>query len=477
MTMFASTIAVLATVAVSVLTILGVVLLLFDTTKPKRRAPDGKILNLPPSVPWTFILPRIGNVRQLLVDIKRYYGDLSYIHFPFRGSMLLALGNDAAHWFHRELKDFLSPTSLWDPKFPETMEPSDVIRLIVRSLNQEFYKRVHSSLIVLLRTRVEEWADRCDKGETFDVFQEAHNMVLDVNTKVMFGDDWDEKELAEFKESFVFSDPAHYFGDPLNILFPSRGSEIRQKWNKILFDASLRQAQKHLDNGPKPAESSVDFFLGQGLRPTKAAILSCTMELSSYTTTGSAASWLLYHLADSEDIRKRARAELEAVIPAGEGLSIEQLPKLHFIDSIVREIIRVHLVGVGLRKASDELQYKSMDIPKDSAIVFMHSSTHHESDIFENPFEFKPDRFLDYNKEFNGMDYVRESKLLAFGAGKHPCVGMRLATTELKIMTYELLMNYDLKLTNEPVLPPLPGMGFEVPKNSVRFTVSRRKRE
>ncbi|KAI8810029.1 cytochrome P450 [Cladochytrium replicatum] len=473
--MVESFVKVLATIAASIISIV-VVALVFDPTKPKRRGSNGKPLNLPPSVAWTFILPRIANIRQLFVDIKRRYGDLVYIHFPFRGSLLVATGNQTTQWFFKELKELYHITEPWEPRFPERFQSTTWTKIITRALNQEFfYETIHSSLNTILKDRVADWAAKCESGETFDVFEEAHSVVLDVNTKVMFGTDWNDKDLEDFKKAFAITDPATWWGEPLNILFPSRGAEVRKKWNEVLLDTSIRHAQKHLDQGINPNESTLDFFLSVYPNPETGAYLSWSLELASFVTTGSAASWLLYHLGVDEKLRDRVRMELEQVIPAGQGLSIEHLPKLRFIDSLVRELLRAHTQGLSVRKAPDGLKYGDIDIPKDTMIMFTHSSIHHDKETYADPFAFKPDRFLNENGEFNGGDYMRDGTFLGFGAGRHPCLGMKLATNELKVLTYELLTKYDLKLTNEAVFPPLTGLGFETPKNSVRFVVSRRE--
>ncbi|KAI8801905.1 hypothetical protein BJ742DRAFT_778780 [Cladochytrium replicatum] len=44
-----------------------------------------------------------------------------------------------------------------------------------------------------------------------------------VNTKMIFGDDWDEKDLEEYKWAFVISDPGNWITNPVN---PSPTQEI-----------------------------------------------------------------------------------------------------------------------------------------------------------------------------------------------------------------------------------------------------------
>ncbi|KAI8811245.1 cytochrome P450 [Cladochytrium replicatum] len=468
---------VIATVVVSIVTALAVVLSL-DPTRLKRHSPNGKILSLPPLVPWTFILPRIASVRQLLFDIKRHYGDLSYIHIPFRGSLLIALGNDASKWFHKDLKYLFAVTSQWEPKFPQrVLDYGELIRAYTRALNQEFYMNIQTTLTGILRKRVADWTEGCQRGETIDAFKEGHNLVLDVNAKVMFGNDWDEKDLADYKQAFLITDPAVWLIDPLNHLFPFRGRKIRKKWGDILIDVTVRHAQKHLDQGIKPNESSLDVFLDHYPNATVAGHLAWSLQMASYVTTGTAASWLLYHLAADEKLRERVRKEMRAIVPAGQELSVEHLSKLHFIDSLVREVIRYHAPSLSVRAISEDMQYNGLDIPKSNLVMFMHATTHFDEKIFENPSEFIPERFLDEKEQFDGGEFTRDCKLVVFGAGRHPCLGMRLACNELKLLTYELLKDHDLRLASEPVLSQSMRLDLRFPRrilSVLSFLIARK---
>ncbi|KAI8800110.1 cytochrome P450 [Cladochytrium replicatum] len=468
----------IATALVTILSILTIALALDPSRPEKQVGSDGRPLHLPPTVPWSFILLRLGNMRNLVMDMHKHYGDVVCIHFPFSGFFVLPLGNRGSQWFHsasiNDMNDLMVLVNRFTAKFPDTLPYAESTKLIIRSFTKEFYQNVIVSLQDILRVRVASWADACEKGDSFDVFDQAHHMVLDVNTKVMFGNDWDEKDLADYKKAFIICDPAYWLAKPIHMMFPSLGQTVREKANELLVNTAVRQAQKHIETGLKPDESSLDFFLTNHCA-NSAAATTWGLEMASFVTTASAASWLLYHLAEDPKLQQRVRDEMELAVRKGEKLSLEMLQsQMPFMDSMCREIVRAHAHGPNARSAMADLKFGEYDIPKGSTVTLLHVTVHCNEENFEDPLKFKPDRFIDEAGQFDASDLVRSSRLVSFGAGRHPCLGMRLAVTELKILAYELVSNYDIKLINKPILPSVTAMGFEQPKNSVRFVVSRR---
>ncbi|KAI8801901.1 cytochrome P450 [Cladochytrium replicatum] len=429
--------------------------------------------NLPAAVPWSFILPHAGNIRNLFIEIRARYGDVVRIHFPFRGWLYLALGNDASRWFHSASTKKLDDPSLlvqnWLPTFPDQLPQDETSKIIIKSMNLGFNDGVLATLKSVLRKRVIEWESICKTGGTCDCFEQGEQMVLDVNTKMMFGDDWDEKDLADYKWAFLISDPGTWITNPVNLMLPFLGRDLRNRANKVLVDTTTRQAQKHVEKGLRPNECSLDFFL-QELAPSvdKPAYHAWHLEMASFVTTANASSWLLIHLADDPSLQRRVREEIESIVPKDADLTIDHLSQMAFMESLAREVIRTHLPTAAARMAVSELEYEGLRIPKGSVVAFPHVSVHYSEDNYEDPFAFKPDRFLggERKDELEISENIRNCTLLTFGAGRHPCLGMRLAMIELKVLAYEILTQYDLKLSNKVEMPSLKGVGFEKPKAS-----------
>ncbi|KAF2612318.1 hypothetical protein F2Q70_00009233 [Brassica cretica] len=65
-----------------------------------------------------------------------------------------------------------------------------------------------------------------------------------------------------------------------------------------------------------------------------------------------------------------------------------------------------------------------------------------DPNVWENPNEFHPERFLDKSCDFHGTDY----SFLPFGSGRRICVGLALAERMVQYTLATLLHSFDWKI-------------------------------
>ena len=66
--------------------------------------------------------------------------------------------------------------------------------------------------------------------------------------------------------------------------------------------------------------------------------------------------------------------------------------------------------------------------------------THHREDIYSNPDEFRPERFLE--RRYSPFEY------LPFGGGIRRCIGMAFAQFEMKLVISGILSSFELALAD-----------------------------
>lgn len=88
--------------------------------------------------------------------------------------------------------------------------------------------------------------------------------------------------------------------------------------------------------------------------------------------------------------------------------------------------------------------------------------------MYNNPFEFNPNRL---NTEAKGT-----GELLAFGAGRHPCIGAKFASMNIKTLVFNLLAQYDIEIPGpvENYIPKEQTMGVFRPPTPVIFKMRRK---
>lgn len=87
--------------------------------------------------------------------------------------------------------------------------------------------------------------------------------------------------------------------------------------------------------------------------------------------------------------------------------------------------------------------------------------THHRKDIYSDPEQFKPERFL--GKQYSTYEY------LPFGGGHRLCVGMVLALSEIKVVLATILQKYQVQLVPDQDIKPVRRGVTISPPSQMKF--------
>ena len=74
---------------------------------------------------------------------------------------------------------------------------------------------------------------------------------------------------------------------------------------------------------------------------------------------------------------------------------------------------------------------------------------HHDPELFDNPEEFRPERFID-----NDGNFIASSYVIPFSVGPRHCLGEQLAKMEVFIFLTGIIQK--LKVLPDPENPPPP---------------------
>ncbi|CBF82309.1 protein CYP550B2 [Aspergillus nidulans FGSC A4] len=106
-----------------------------------------------------------------------------------------------------------------------------------------------------------------------------------------------------------------------------------------------------------------------------------------------------------------------------------------------------------------------------------HSLTQHNASIFDNPAEFRPERFLETD-QVSGKRVARYGRLRPWGAGAAMCKGRTFAEKELTSAAASIVSLWDIEPAYGQVwkLPGMvPGTGVKRPVRDIRVLISRRQ--
>ncbi|XP_020548435.1 flavonoid 3'-monooxygenase-like [Sesamum indicum] len=145
------------------------------------------------------------------------------------------------------------------------------------------------------------------------------------------------------------------------------------------------------------------------------------------------------------EVMERAYKELNEVVGLNNVVEEFHIPKLVYLDAIIKETLRVHPIGpLLLRISSQSCTVGGYSIPKDSTVIVNIWSTQRDPLAWDNPSEFMPERFLGNSEKWNfsGNNFT----YIPFGSGRRICAVIPLADRMLRYVLASLLHSFDWKL-------------------------------
>ena len=155
---------------------------------------------------------------------------------------------------------------------------------------------------------------------------------------------------------------------------------------------------------------------------------------AAHLTSAHTLTWTLLLLAQHPEIRRRVDAEIDEVIGDDE-VTQEHLPKLQYLDRVIKESMRVLPASCYLgRFAAEPVELGPFRLEPGSPVVFSQFMTHHRADAFEDPHSFRPERW----ESIKPSPY----EYLPFGGGSRRCIGASLGMMQFLITLPRMLRAY-----------------------------------
>ncbi|KIW18531.1 hypothetical protein PV08_02819 [Exophiala spinifera] len=161
-------------------------------------------------------------------------------------------------------------------------------------------------------------------------------------------------------------------------------------------------------------------------------------------TTGATLMHGSFYIMTKEDVRKKLIAELrENWEDLDQPLSLAALEKLPYLTAVIKESLRIS-PGVASplpRVVPDSgTTIGGRFIPGRTVVEMSSHFVHRNADIFEEPNEFRPERWL-------GPDARKlERWLVSFSRGPRSCLGLNLAWAELYLTFAYVFREFDVEM-------------------------------
>ncbi|HEY9846759.1 MAG TPA: cytochrome P450, partial [Candidatus Caenarcaniphilales bacterium] len=193
-----------------------------------------------------------------------------------------------------------------------------------------------------------------------------------------------------------------------------------------------------------------------------------TLLFAGHETTASALAWALYWIDHLPEVQSKLLQELNTLPPDSDPSATARLP---YLTAVCQETLRIYPIAINTFPRVTKSSIEIMGYQFEPGTILLPSIylTHQREDIYPQPKQFKPERFLE--KQFSAYEY------LPFGGGNRRCIGLAFAQFEMKLVLATILSRYELKLaSNRPVKPTRRGLTVAPPGN-MRMVVTQKRQQ
>ncbi|XP_062030528.1 labd-13Z-ene-9,15,16-triol synthase, chloroplastic-like [Rosa rugosa] len=264
----------------------------------------------------------------------------------------------------------------------------------------------------------------------------------------------------------------------------SRAKKL-QSVTENMFDSIIEtQMNKDKNEGvPKKHEGKgfLQFLLENNINQDSATSLTMKQVKALLTdivvagndTTAGIIEWAMSELIQHPDELRKVQEELTKIVGINNLVEEFHLPKLHYLDAVIKETFRLHpvLPLLAPRCSSQSTTIGGYYIPKGS-IVFLNAwAIHRDSSVWDDPLEFRPWRFLNTDTS-NSFGYQGNNfHYLPFGSGRRICPGIPLAKRILVYVLASFLHSFEWTLPNDATVDLSDKFGIVTKKKAPLIVV------
>ncbi|KDP25563.1 hypothetical protein JCGZ_20719 [Jatropha curcas] len=305
--------------------------------------------------------------------------------------------------------------------------------------------------------------ESCSNGVAIDIGQAAFKVMLNSLSSTVFSLDLSDSSsdiVREFKKAVRgIMDEA---GKPnLEDFFPflrridpqgiMRRMNVHVRRVLDVFDRIIDERMVlRKEPGYIPANDMLDTLLSLEQNKNEEMDRNCMKHLfvdlfsAGTDTTSSTLEWAMTELLRNPKIYLKAQIELEQTIGKGKLPEESDVPRLPYLQAIIKETLRLHPPTPFLlpRIAGENVEMAGYVVPKGAQVLVNAWAIGRDPSRWENPDSFMPERFLGSDIDIRGRDF----ELIPFGAGRRICPGLLLAIRMLHMMLASLINSFDWKL-------------------------------
>ncbi|KAK9048153.1 hypothetical protein SSX86_032884 [Deinandra increscens subsp. villosa] len=183
------------------------------------------------------------------------------------------------------------------------------------------------------------------------------------------------------------------------------------------------------------------------IKATCLAILSAGSDTTSATLT-----WALCLLLKNPNTLKAAQDEIDEHVGRERPVEESDIKNLVYLNAIIKETLRLYPAAPLSvpHESMEDCIVNGYEIPKGTRLLVNLWKIHRDSNIWSDPHEFKPERFLTSQNDIDVKG--KHFELIPFGSGRRMCPGVFFALQVLPLTLAHVIQQFVITTpSNEPI--------------------------
>ncbi|CAM8938455.1 unnamed protein product [Rhodiola kirilowii] len=177
-------------------------------------------------------------------------------------------------------------------------------------------------------------------------------------------------------------------------------------------------------------------------------------------TTSATLEWTLSLLVNNPKVLRKAQEELDLHVGKSRLVNESDIGNLEYLRALVKESMRLCPAGpLGIyRELREDCTIGGYRVAKGTHLLVNAWKIQHDPDIWENPSEFRPERFLTSHKDVDvrGVHY----ELLPFGCGRRICPGITFSNQVLHLVLATFLQAFSVRNASDGLVDMSESCGM-----------------
>ncbi|XP_042487036.1 cytochrome P450 89A2-like [Macadamia integrifolia] len=299
-----------------------------------------------------------------------------------------------------------------------------------------------------------------DSGKPVQVVEPFRYAMFSLLLFMCFGEKLDDKVIkdiveiegnvvANYKRLSIF----HSFPIFGKFIFRKHLIDIRRKQISALLPLiqSRRERKEKIkqENQDENIFAYIDSLFdlefkdegGRKINDDGIVILICEVMDAGSDTVSTVFEWVMAHLVKDQTIQEKLYSEIQEVVNSEEEIKEEDLQKMPYLKAVLLETLRLNPPAhfVLPRIVVEDIVLNGYLIPKKTIVNFTVADLARDPQVWKDPMQFKPERFLGEEGEVVDITGSREIKMMPLSAGRRICPGLGLGTLHLEYFLATLI--------------------------------------